>query len=351
MQSIDSLRNRQRKWYLKAQDELVCSITDRGIVNIVNENLMPFDLYLEETADFDMLMNNVLNFYWWCSNRVLSLDRTYAKSILNAVGLQQAKTDKERAAISLSLNCVSLKDFYWVTEDLSDTWCKHNLFQCHLGDIVDIALLGKALTVTNRELVEKDISTDGVAPKAWVRNKDSFYLYKGGKASSVINEVTASIELQKLGFNVLQYELTTYEGLQVSRCQCFTDQDTGFVTAGNYNLNYDLKDLVLGKYKNQFWTMVLCDYLIGNSDRHQDNWGFLFDTNRVIKSLCPIFDFDHAFEVSGGNFCLPFQLWGEHITVREAAKLAVIELQIDITLLASKSDNNFINQRLQDLKK
>ena len=140
MQSIDSLRNRQRKWYLKAQDELVCSITDRGIVNIVNENLMPFDLYLEETADFDMLMNNVLNFYWWCSNRVLSLDRTYAKSILNAVGLQQAKTDKERAAISLSLNCVSLKDFYWVTEDLSDTWCKHNLFQCHLGDIVDIAL-------------------------------------------------------------------------------------------------------------------------------------------------------------------------------------------------------------------
>ena len=76
MQSIDSLRNRQRKWYLKAQDELVCSITDRGIVNIVNENLMPFDLYLEETADFDMLMNNVLNFYWWCSNRVLSLDRT-----------------------------------------------------------------------------------------------------------------------------------------------------------------------------------------------------------------------------------------------------------------------------------
>ena len=189
MQSIDSLRNRQRKWYLKAQDELVCSITDRGIVNTVNENLMPFDLYLEETTDFDMLMNNVLNFYWWCSNRVLSLDRTYAKSILNAVGLQQAKTDKERAAISLSLNCVSLKDFYWVTEDLSDTWCKHNLFQCHLGDIVDIALLGKALTVTNRELVEKDISTDGVAPKAWVRNKDSFYLYKGGKASSVINEV------------------------------------------------------------------------------------------------------------------------------------------------------------------
>lgn len=166
MQSIDSQRNRQRKWYLKAQDELVCSITDKGVVNIVNENLMPFDLYLEETADFDMLMNNVLNFYWWCSNRVLSLDRTYAKSILNAVGLQQAKTDKERAAISLSLYCVSLKDFYWVTEDLFETWCKHNLFQRHLSDIIDVALLGKTLTVTNREVVEKDISTDGVAPKA-----------------------------------------------------------------------------------------------------------------------------------------------------------------------------------------
>ena len=97
--------------------------------------------------------------------------------------------------------------------------------------------------------------------------------------------------------------------------------------------------------------MILCDYLIGNSDRHQDNWGFLFDANRVVKSLCPIFDFDHAFESNGDNFCLPFQLWGDHITAREAAKLAVRELQIDITLLVSRSNNDFIFQRLQDLLK
>ena len=35
--------------------------------------------YLEESNDFDDLVNNLANFYHWCASRVLSLDRTYAK--------------------------------------------------------------------------------------------------------------------------------------------------------------------------------------------------------------------------------------------------------------------------------
>lgn len=352
MKNLDIEREHgsNKVWYLKAQDKTVCSITARGRVQILIPELVPFDLYLEETEEFDMLLNNVLNFYWWCGNRVLSLDRTYAKNILNAAGLKQAKTDSERAKISLTFNCISLKDFYWVTESLEDTWDSYNLFARHLGDIIDISLLGKNFTVTNTELVCNDISTDGVAPKAWVRANNEFYLYKGGDGKSAQNEVIASKALAELGFDVLDYELSSYHGVEVSKCLCFTNENTGFVTAGNYCMNYELKELIEGSYKDAFWTMILCDYLVGNSDRHEDNWGFLFDQNRMITGLCPIFDFDHAFEVKEEFLCLPLQLIGhKNVTMKEAACSAVKYLKIDVANLVDTSSCNFVKERLLGL--
>ena len=53
---------------------------------------MPYDLYLEEEGsevDIDTRINNLDNFYHWCASRVLSLDRKYAKEILNSIGAVQ----------------------------------------------------------------------------------------------------------------------------------------------------------------------------------------------------------------------------------------------------------------------
>ena len=32
------------------------------------------------------MVNNLTNFYFWCASRVLTLDRQYAKEILNSIG-------------------------------------------------------------------------------------------------------------------------------------------------------------------------------------------------------------------------------------------------------------------------
>ena len=78
---------------------------------------MPFSLYLEEAEnDIDTLVNNVANFYHWCVSRILTLDRQYAKSILNSIGASQAFTDKERAGIALTYKCLFLTDIYWVRQ-------------------------------------------------------------------------------------------------------------------------------------------------------------------------------------------------------------------------------------------
>lgn len=41
---------------------------------------------------------------------------------------------------------------------------------------------------------------------------------------------------------------------------------------------------------NRFWDMFIVDALIGNWDRHNGNWGFLYDTLRDSVSLAPVYD-------------------------------------------------------------
>lgn len=106
-------------------------------------------------------------FRYWCASRVLTLDRVYAKEILNSIGMPQAQTDKERAKI--------------------------NLYENHLsGSFVDISLRGKQMMVENSELIADDLGTKGYFPKAWVREKDGFYLLKDGGSQVVQKELLAS---------------------------------------------------------------------------------------------------------------------------------------------------------------
>ena len=48
------------------------------------------------------------------ASRVLTLDRAYAKEILNALGKKQAVTDRDRAQIAIAYHALTLTDVYWV---------------------------------------------------------------------------------------------------------------------------------------------------------------------------------------------------------------------------------------------
>lgn len=41
---------------------------------------------------------------------------------------------------------------------------------------------------------------------------------------------------------------------------------------------------------DRFWNMFIVDALIGNWDRHNGNWGFLYDSNTDSISLAPVYD-------------------------------------------------------------
>ena len=128
-------------------DRETAEIDGTGHCKIYDQSFLPYNLYLEEAEDIDTLINNITNFYYWCATRVLTLDRTYAKEILNSIGMRQAVTDRDRAEIALTYRCASLTDVFWVKrKNERITFSEINLYENHLdGTFIDVALRGRQI--------------------------------------------------------------------------------------------------------------------------------------------------------------------------------------------------------------
>ena len=286
----------------------VALVQSDGGCTIFAADFMPYNLWLEESDDLDARVNNKVNFDYWCASRVLTLDRAYAKEILNALGRTQAVTDRDRAAIAISYHALSLTDVYWVKERGSNiTFDDINLYKHSLsGAFVDVCLRGRALTAQNAELITAldvagDVSTQGVAPKAWIRKGEKFYLLKNGDIRDVEAELMASRVASCFKCDHIDYIADTYDGTAVSSSVLMTSLDRSIVPMEYieiYAANHEISaiDLVLEKDAYSYYMMNIIDYLVGNTDRHWGNWGFWVDndTNELL-GLHPLMDFNKAF--------------------------------------------------------
>ena len=290
------------------KDRKVAAVREDGTCTIYTPSFMPYNLYLEEAGDLDTRLNNLNNFYYWCSSRVLTLDRKYAKEILNSIGAKQAVTDRDRAMIAISYHGLSLTDVYWIKLNREKVcFADLSLFRHSLsGAFTDVSLNGRPLTVQNAALIKPgdaagDIGTQGVAPKAWVRKDGTFFLLKDGDERDVQAEVLASKIARCFRAESVAYEPFIFDGKTVSRSRIVTSEKKSLVSmeaVDVYCVNHELdRDaFVLKKDSYAYHMMNLIDYLVGNTDRHWGNWGFLVssDTNRLEK-LCPLMDFNKSF--------------------------------------------------------
>ncbi len=212
-------------------DRRVAKITDSGQCKIYYKSFMPYHLYLEEAKDIDTLVNNITNFNYWCATRILTLDRKYAKEILNSIGMLQAVTDKERAKIALSYRCASLTDVFWVKLKQEKILFKDiNLYENHLDNtFIDIALRGRQYTVQNENLA-RDLSTNGCFPKAWQRIPDGFRLLKDGGAEAVERELLASQICRCFDVSQVLYERDYFDGEKVSVSSNITSKEYSIVS-------------------------------------------------------------------------------------------------------------------------
>lgn len=281
----------------------VARIDTQGHCHIYDREFMPYHLYLDDSEeDIDTLVNNVTNFYYWCATRILTLDRQYAKEILNSIGATQAATDRDRARIALSYHCLSLIDIYWVKQQGEKVFYPEiNLYENHLSNaFVDVSLRGKQMTVENNGLVS-DLSTNGCFPKAWLRTEEGFVLLKDGGSERVEREVLASKICQCFRCRQVVYQEDLFDGEKVSASRIMTSQQYSIVSREEFeiyacNRELDAMEYILQLDAYSFYMMNILDYLIGNTDRHWGNWGFLVD-NETNQPMClhPLMDFNQAF--------------------------------------------------------
>lgn len=365
---VRSKRKRSIIYEIMHKEKTVATVSALGKAKIYIEKFMPYDLYLEneEGTDIDVMLNNLNVFYHWCASRVLTLDRTFAKEILNSIGVSQAVTDQERAKISLSYHCVSLTDVFWVREQGENvSFAELNLYDHPLNDaVVELSLKGKQMTVTNRELAQ-DLSTKGCFPKAWIRTEEGFLLLKDGGEETVRKELLASAICQCFDIPQVVYRKRFYDGEPVTESKIITSKDCSIASKWAYDvyaINNDL-DTVEECIKLDpitYYGMNILDYLVGNTDRHPENWGFLIDnsTNQPI-SLYPLMDFNQSFlsyeSLDGANCQTAYP---KKMTQREAAIEAVKVIglrqikEVDMTQFEGmEQEADMFIRRLNELKK
>ena len=82
-----------------------------------------------------------------------------------------------------------------------------------------------------------------------------------------------------------------------------------------------LYGLALEMLERHFWDVFVVDALLGNFDRHNGNWGFLFDEITGESSIVPIYDC--------GNCLLPQQ---QNTLSKDAEKPAKEIYDLDVCL-------------------
>ena len=365
----NALNKGWKRYYIMHKNRRVASVREDGTCTVYYKSFLPFNLWIEEGDDMNVRLNNLNNFYYWCASRVLTLDRKYAKEIMNAIGAKQATTDRDRALIAISYHALSLTDVYWIATNNEKTKFEEISLYTHSlsNSFADVSLCGKQITAQNEELINNqyaagDIATNGVAPKAWIRENDNFYLMKDGEERDVDAELLASKIVDCFDVDHVKYTENSFDGRKVSKSEIITSEKRSIVSMEYidiYCANHDLDtdEFVLKKDKYNYYMMNIIDYLIGNSDRHWGNWGFWVDnkTNKLLK-LHPLMDFNKAFtnysSIDGGK-C---QTQRRKVSQKDAAIEAVEKIglnqiaEVKKEWFSNMSDYEMFEKRIDILK-
>ena len=191
------------------------------------------------------------------------------------------------------------------------------------------------MSVENRHMIADDLNTPGMFPKAWVRENGTFFLLKDGDEDAVERELLASRIVSCFDIPQVIYEEDQFDDLPVSRSRIITSMKNSLVTMEAFQIyaaNHDIDwfQEVSDRDNHSYYMMNIVDYLIGNTDRHWGNWGWLIDNETGERlRLHELMDFNRAFgsyHSIDGAMCLTVPV-GMRMTQREAALEAAEKIE------------------------
>ena len=204
---------------------------------------------------------------------------------------------------------LSLSDQYWISpKDRLLMWKEINFFDHDFSEDVGNLLFGYGEFSDSMSLISPDNTSDGQLIKKWKIADGKRVLIKGGSnpyQQEPLCEVIASGIAERLCIPHTKYTLLWEHEKPFSVCQDFITSETELVSAYHIMQSRkkpnDLSDyefylscaeqLGVKNIREQTEKMIVLDFLIGNEDRHFNNFGLI--RNAVTLEwigVAPIFD-------------------------------------------------------------
>ena len=206
---------------------------------------------------------------------------------------------------------LSVSDHYWIHEEKDQVSYEDlNFFErSYDQDSFGISMFASSRFKSPKSGLHTPNNTlCGYQKKAWFQRNGINVLLKGGTPiyqQEPINEWIASEIANRLGIDAVQYHVEVYENQLVSVCDNMLDLDTELITAEEV--------LSLGRPdKDVFWLtpyqktltdqgitdaakklddLLVLDFIMTNTDRHNQNLGVIRDANTLQwLKVAPIFD-------------------------------------------------------------
>ena len=271
------------------------------VKDIYDLSLMPIGTVINNAVDRTELNN-------WFGDRSIPMGRRYVKDLLSRLKL--------RTPMALATKCygLSLSDHYWLCPaNIKLEWSYINLFDNAFSDDIGKVLNGYKVPKAALNCYSSDLTTGGELTKRWIIKDNKRYLLKSGSGSEkqeVLNEVLASVLMTALDIPHVDYNLLFVDNKPYSVCPLITDLDTEMISA-RYVIN-TLKYRGSGSHYEHYINccnalnvpniissvdkMLVLDYIIGNIDRHYNNFGIIRNSNTLNAiSATPIYDSGASF--------------------------------------------------------
>ncbi|MCD7862241.1 MAG: hypothetical protein LUG61_01700 [Lachnospiraceae bacterium] len=325
------------KTCLMLKDEPVLEV-DNYNCRILDYDRLPVSLRYHD-VNYDDAM------HYWTRSRCISMSRTYAK---NLAALYHGIRHDSYSMAKL-YHFATLTDSYWMKDEVENLkWKDVSLFDNPFDkQISRTALTGEYtdISLPYGRLHTPETTTQGMSAKCWVKENSGIYLYKIGRKEIAASEILTQLNIPHVDYteadpNVLAEiardkkirEIET-AGEIVARCPLITSEDISIVTWEDLQVGCDRNDITPIKYiENEpaYKQMQIADYILGNSDRHEQNWGFFMDNNTGrITGFCPLMDHDHAFDNTEN---IPSQTSEKKETLKEAAFRSIQSSNLNIQI-------------------
>ena len=305
----------------------------------IDNNVIPANLYVLKHKDLDVAMvqvdltsgkieyvlavylpeelpvgysNDGIDIIDWWKSRAIPDSRRGIQQVLNYLN------EGSNLSLMLSAYGLSLTDHYWM-QPIGESlyWGDLNFFENEFSDE-----LGSLLTDSKKVNLDENISkfspsssVIGEMKKKWVIKDGVRYLMKvnaNDYGQQSVNELIASRLHQRLGWsNYVPYEIETArvdeKEVPCSLNRLFTSTELELVSAyqlvKNYKIPNDISNyeaviqqaVLHGMNENEvrghLEYMILTDFILTNTDRHFNNFGFLYNSRQhKLVAMAPIYD-------------------------------------------------------------